>query len=272
MPDVFVFLPEHQLRPNLYKAVSLYLDSNSKDYLTLTNPKDIKALMSKKSFIPVPAVYISKKSFLDYLNLSKDIIEGSLKDIKKAIELAQKIHKNHKRKNGDTYFNGHILPVALQLLLEKLLRGKKIKSNTLAVALLHDILEDGNREEALKSLKAKFNSAIIESVLTLTKVDTKGLADLPEYKFLSIEKAKKLETTKYLKKISKNPICLKVKCVDRVLNLFSDIENKNRDTAFVKDYLNETEYYFYPMFKRVGGSCLILLNLAVNIIKELVLV
>ncbi len=268
---VYVFIPEHKLRPNLLKITKTYLEANSISFIELTRPF-LKDFIPQNYYVSVPLVYINCSNFLKYLSLNKNLVIGDFIQIKKALKIAKKVHYGNKRRNGDNYFNGHILPVALQLFLEKALKGKKVKSDLLLTGILHDVLEDGNKKKALKALKSNFSSSICQNILNLTKVSTKDIATLPQYRTMDFKKAKNIETKKYVQKVQSSSICIKVKCTDRLLNLFSDIENKERKNIFVKDYMLETKTFYYPMFKKMSGSCFYLLKLAFGILKDLVLV
>lgn len=107
---------------------------------------------------------------------------------KKALELAFEKHKNQKDKSGIPYIY-HPFYIATKMNNE----------NEIVVALLHDVIEDTNT--TINDLKnIGFNNDILDAVDCMTHYDGQDYHE-------------------YIKKLSKNPIALKVKIEDLKHNL-----------------------------------------------------
>jgi RelA/SpoT family (p)ppGpp synthetase len=83
--------------------------------------------------------------------------------IERAYDVAELAHAGQKRKSGESYIQ-HPLAVAW------LLADMKMDTDTIAAALLHDVLED-NKVIALKGLEQKFGPKIAMLVDGVTKLD-----------------------------------------------------------------------------------------------------
>jgi len=138
----------------------------------------------------------------------------------KAFALAEEAHAGVMRKDGETPYIEHPVKVT-SLLFELGIRDDKI----LAVALLHDVVEDCEDETIKKKLYETFSSEIIEAVMTLSK-------------------PKGYNNNLYYDKIKQNPIATIVKLADRTHNLstlysFSEVKKAK--------YIKETEDFVYPL-------------------------
>ena len=85
---------------------------------------------------------------------------ADLKLIEKAYDFAEAAHSGQKRVSGEDYFQ-HVLNVAV------ILSGMKMDSETIAAALLHDVLEDTKAKK--EQLKKEFGSAVASIVEGVTK-------------------------------------------------------------------------------------------------------
>lgn len=103
-----------------------------------------------------------KRQFSDLSKIcAKYLSKKDLNLIKKAFEVAQKAHKNQKRKNKDKFIQ-HPLHVAITL------SNLKLDVETISAALLHDTVEDGNIE--FVDLKKEFGNTVSKLVEGVTKV------------------------------------------------------------------------------------------------------
>ncbi len=101
---------------------------------------------------------MGKKEFLDHILANNPNADLSL--IGKAYDFAQAAHSGQKRLSGDEYFE-HVINVAY------ILAGMHSDSETIAAALLHDVLEDTKVRREL--LKKEFGSAVASIVEGVTK-------------------------------------------------------------------------------------------------------
>ena len=99
--------------------------------------------------------YEKKLSELGYKN-------GDLDVVKKAYEFAKKTHEGEARASGEPYFTH---PVAVSLKVA----GLKMDINTIAAALLHDVVE--NQGIKIEELKKQFGGEIAFLVEALTKAE-----------------------------------------------------------------------------------------------------
>lgn len=84
--------------------------------------------------------------------------------IEKAFEYASEIHKDKKRLNDEPFIN-HPAAVSLKI------AGLKLNPETVAAALLHDVLEENNAPSVLKTIRKDFGPDVAFLVKGLTKVD-----------------------------------------------------------------------------------------------------
>lgn len=87
----------------------------------------------------------------------------------KAYDLAQKAHDGQKRRNGNDYFLGHVVPVyrRVQFAIEDRRFSEQFADEILSVALLHDVLEDTN--VTVEQLRGIFPERVVAVVVLLTK-------------------------------------------------------------------------------------------------------
>lgn len=141
-------------------------------------------------------------------------------------------HHTGKRKDGSPEFQ-HQVDIALYLTTLKDIRDEE---KTLAVALLHDVVEDYN---VLKNFNEVFDKDIVDCVWLLTKPGSKGRSAEP----LTPESKKE-----YFDRIAEDRIASLVKGADRINNV------QTMGGAFSKEkqklYVEEVEQYFLPMIKK----------------------
>ncbi|MBI3036868.1 bifunctional (p)ppGpp synthetase/guanosine-3',5'-bis(diphosphate) 3'-pyrophosphohydrolase [Candidatus Woesearchaeota archaeon] len=101
---------------------------------------------------------MGKKEFLD--NVLEHNPHADLMLISRAYDFAQAAHSGQKRMSGEDYFQ-HVLNVAY------ILSGMQIDSETIAAALLHDVLEDTKTTK--EQLKRDFGQAVTTIVAGVTK-------------------------------------------------------------------------------------------------------
>lgn len=88
--------------------------------------------------------------------------DEALATVKPAFEFAEEAHKNEKRESGEPYFTH---PVAVSLKIA----GLKLDANTVAAALLHDVIE--NQGVKIEEIKKQFGGEIAFLVEALTKAE-----------------------------------------------------------------------------------------------------
>lgn len=135
----------------------------------------------------------------------------------KAISYASLLHDGQKRKSGEDYIE-HPMRVCKQLISLGI-----DDDNTLAAALLHDVIEDCNKSYA--DIKDYFNDDIAHMVLLLSKTGT------------PIES--------YYHDIKDDVRACLVKISDRCHNLSTMTGPFTQ--AKIIDYIHETKTYIYPL-------------------------
>lgn len=140
----------------------------------------------------------------------------------KALALAEEAHKGVVRKDGVTPYVEHPAKVA-SMLLELGIEDDDI----LAVAILHDVLEDCKDNAVKEKIYKTFNDDICSAVGILTKSEG--------YK-----------NEEYYGKIKKNPIAALVKLADRTHNL-STLYNFTEEKK--KAYIQETKDFVYDLIQ-----------------------
>ena len=130
--------------------------------------------------------------------------------INKAIYWARKYHGDQKRKSGEPYYS-HPLEVAYMI------SEYKLKTNIIAVSILHNIVED--TEVTVEMIEGTFGQRIAEMVDRLTR-------DRPNGTKLSVE------DILYNNYIKNDIEVILIKCIDRVHNMqtikFKDFDKQEK--------------------------------------------
>ena len=156
-------------------------------------------------------------------NLFRGQLMGERKKVAlSALSIAEKAHAGQFRKDGTTPYIEHPMKVA-SFLYTLGIRDDDI----LAVALLHDVLED-TQYDARDLLNAGMSNDVVSAVCILSKK--------PGY-----------NNDDYYEKIFSNPVSTIVKIADRAHNLATlynfDVEKKAK-------YLEETKNYIIPLINK----------------------
>ena len=139
-----------------------------------------------------------------------------------ALSVAEKAHEGVFRKDNVTPYIEHPTKVA-SMLFELGIQDDEI----LAVALLHDVLEDCTDNEIILQVYQKFDERIVSAVSLLSKPEN-------------------YNNDNYYKGILSNDIATLVKLADRTHNL-STLYNFTEEKK--AKYIKETEDYVYPLIK-----------------------
>lgn len=179
-----------------------------------------------------------RSTYMTYEDLTKYIQEsGRTYDmdlLDKAYEVAAKAHDGQLRRSGEPYIS-HPLNVA------KLLVELGMDSQSIAAALLHDVVED--TAVTLDEIKSKFGADVallVDGVTKLTKMT-----------FSSLEEQKAENLRKMLLAMSQDVRVMIIKLCDRVHNMRTGDawpEQKRRDKAL------ETMEVYAPIAHRLGIS------------------
>lgn len=143
-----------------------------------------------------------------------------------AIEVAEAAHRDQRRDGGEPYII-HPLRVALNFLLIY----PSATEAMLAVAVLHDVMEDAH-EWTRQRLTALFGEEVADGVERLSKVTHKRELSAKDYKNLIIN------SSRYIRII---------KLCDRLDNIISLRQCPDLDK--VKRYLSRTEAYYQEIAK-----------------------
>lgn len=137
-----------------------------------------------------------------------------------AITAATKLHEGQMRKSGNPYID-HPMRVTSELVAMKV-----DDDETLAMSLLHDVIEDCNITEQELMLKYRINQTVAHNVVLLTKV--KGMS-----------------TEYYYSRLRENVAVILGKGADRVNNVSTMIKVFTLEK--LKSYVEETETYVLPL-------------------------
>jgi (p)ppGpp synthase/HD superfamily hydrolase len=136
--------------------------------------------------------------------------------VSKAEAIARIAHYGQTYGDGSDFFSKHIGEV-----VGNLLRNPKATHGTVAVAFLHDVLED-THVTAGDLVTLGINEDLVEAVIALTR--NKG-----EHYF------------SYIRRVKDNPIAAKVKIADLLANLSNTAEGSSRANRYLQA-LNELGY------------------------------
>lgn len=175
---------------------------------------------------------------MDFASLKNTLIESGrpydIELIERAYALAEKSHRDQKRLSGEPYIT-HPLAVAM------LLAEMGLDTESIAAALLHDVVED--TDVTLADIKKAFGNEIAQLVDGVTK-----LGKLP---FSSVEEQQAENVRKMLLAMSKDIRVMLIKLCDRLHNMRTiDAmpDNKRRSIAL------ETMEVYAPIAHRLGMS------------------
>ena len=135
----------------------------------------------------------------DILEVAKTYIlnEKSIEVIKKAYEIAEKMHAGQFRKSGDPYVQ-HPIEVAY------ILATLHTAPSTIAAALVHDVLEDTSMSmEEMSSILGEDVTHIVDGVTKISKL-----------KYMTVDKALAQDHQKILLAMAKDIRVLLVKICD----------------------------------------------------------
>lgn len=175
-----------------------------------------------------------KHTIDDVIKEANTYIESSNLDIiKKAYNLAYKMHEGQFRKSGDPYIQH---PIEVAYILTTLHTGP----STIAAALLHDVLED------TPMTKEEMASIVGDDVVKI--VD--GVTKISKLKYLTEDKALAADHQKILLAMANDIRVILVKICDRLHNMrtlqfHQDIEKRNR-------IAKETLDLYAPLAHRLG--------------------
>ncbi len=165
-------------------------------------------------------------------------------NIRKALNLASRVHEEQLREGGGSYLTEHVYLVT-SLLFDDYKNDPNIV-DLVTISLLHDVIEDGGVKIA--EIKNLFGDKISESVALLSKTDEEDNPSLSQYE-------KYIVTQNYLLRLSENKNAVIVKLFDRLANINSILE----DSVILKHekyerYIKETKNLFIPLAKRYNYS------------------
>ena len=171
----------------------------------------------------------------DILDVAKTYILNveSIDVIKKAYEIAEKMHEGQYRKSGDPYVQ-HPLEVAY------ILATLHTAPSTIAAALVHDVLEDTSMSiDEMTDLLGEDVTHIVDGVTRISKL-----------KYMTVDKALAQDHQKILLAMAKDIRVLLVKICDRLHNMrtlqFHDKPEKQIKIA------KETLELYAPLAHRLG--------------------
>lgn len=161
------------------------------------------------------------------------------------------------RKNGTTHFGGHVLPVATIVAAVESISLNNDSFGTIALALLHDVLEDTN----LKLSHLSSSDDLYENLLAITKPEDKSVSRYDRMRNYVIQLSTRAEI---------DPRVMVVKLVDNAANCLDDwrdltiqqmnlisMEQQNYEQAKIgwfsrlrqaRRYLSDTTDFYMPMF------------------------
>lgn len=174
-------------------------------------------------------------------------------NVRKALAQAQASHRAHARDDGSNYLEQHIYPVTTSVVRELLARRSggrppsRKEGDTVAGALLHDVLED-DPSFTRQKIRREFGSRVASLVLPLTKPDYRAFPG-------ETSQQKKWEMNRhYIANLATaNRAARLIKLADRLNNVIStralveaapELAPHERKVVF---YILETETFYLPL-------------------------
>lgn len=145
-----------------------------------------------------------------------------------AYDLAEKAHAGQKRRNGDDYFAGHVVPVYKRVLFicEDVFFSDQLVDEALSVALLHDVLEDTN--VTVKQLQEIFPDRVVAAVVLLTKKNNE------EYASYIIKLCELYENSHFENGVYKMALIVKLCDLDHNMSDFTEDDKRGSQYAKYK--------------------------------------
>lgn len=173
--------------------------------------------------------------------ITKDELIGSLDAIglytprvERALEYAERAHKEQKRDFGFPYLEEHIYPITASI-LQRYANDPELEEIVIT-GLLHDVLEDDPNASA-EEMKKDFGELTLANVQLVTKKPEENLSTIPNEQKIEIN-------VKMLKALEHAPrVAQIIKLEDRLNNLASF--EKQSGPKYVR-YVQETKNYFIP--------------------------
>ncbi len=153
----------------------------------------------------------------------------NIRHVRKAYQLAKKIHHGQKRKSGKPYII-HPLEVAISV------SDAGLDEDSICAALLHDTLEDGSDPEAIEDIILKeFGQNVHFLVQALSKDARAGTKDDQQKDYL----------LRFQEAASLDPDVVFIKLADLIHNLTSV---RALSPERQKKWTYELQYEYYPIF------------------------
>lgn len=184
--------------------------------------------------MPFQAPYLTKDE------LSKELQRNGLltKHVEKALEYAERAHKNQKRDLGKPYLEEHIYPIAASILKHD--DNDPAMEDVLILGILHDTIED-SLGITPGGIEQEFGKDMLVNLLLLTKKQEDNLPSLSEGQKMSINKM-------MLEKIEHAPRSVQIVKLEDRLNNLSSFEKP--DTPKYQRYVIETRELFIPFAEK----------------------
>ncbi|MEK7140376.1 MAG: hypothetical protein AAB815_01175 [Patescibacteria group bacterium] len=226
--------------PELLKSWKEYLDYNyeKKDIKTATFLRRIRASNFPPWLLGLLEwdldVEGNEKRFKDFV-LEKSVNEKEQKKLLDVFNLAKEAHHGQFQmrpkdvKNGNTTLR-HIPYLNHLVQIANLSFERKLSTNSIKTALLHDVIEDTKIKDG--QLRARgIEEVVIDSVKHLSR-------------------DKNIETREqFLRRVSSlTGEVLILKCLDRFHNIIRSFGIK--DQEYLNRYINESKMYYVPIFRR----------------------
>ncbi len=262
LTDRTIYLPPSLFENNTIEIYKDVLTDMGYGYMIAPN-NSLKLIAPwRNCYGIIPPTIIVESTFLKRLRDIDPLLETD--NLKRALELAKKVHKTQLRDNSRDYYIEHILPVALYYIVSHDLLDHEYSGDFLISALLHDSIEDSDGaviayestriDDEQVSIEQMFGNRVAMFVDSLTKPK---IAD------------RDLKMKTYIEKINSYEETIIIKCIDRLLNLSCDVENiQDRNSMKTNRYLEETYAYFLPLFKKVDSYFLEILEIITQAVKK----
>ncbi|MDO8656919.1 MAG: HD domain-containing protein [Nanoarchaeota archaeon] len=161
----------------------------------------------------------------------------------KALQQAESSHESQRRDDGNNYLTQHIYPVAIEVIHYYQTKSgeERLRPETIAGALLHDVLEDDENMSDTK-FREKFGEEVYRLVKPLSKPDYRtyrGASKRDQKIAMNLEYRKIIQLAPHESKI--------IKFADRYKNICS--VHASPKPGKIEDYIRDTEEFYLPLAK-----------------------
>jgi hypothetical protein len=208
-------------------------------------------LLAEKSAVLVgPMGCVDIDSFTRIVGSIEPNFVAEKSQLRQALTLLQDWHKADRRRDGNSHFEGHILPATLTYLINRAAQGLKVDEDELIAFIAHDGIEDekkpSRRKRKRNIMRNLFSKKVYDLVDLLTKnPDLNGdAADAEQAMRLMHAESEYRDIVTYMKVIDR--FCSHITDMEAALkkeHMEAALKKEHWEQQYSKYFVNTTSYF-----------------------------